>query len=118
MLMAWGRYGRRDDRHELIFSLLYEAMVAREKSFYWPYLRLLPKPEDMDIPLMWSDDEIDARLGPSVLQLSAKSYKEKAMRDFETMEKIDLVSDFFKRVGVSFAEYRWAYAILDSRSIW
>lgn len=125
------KYGNRDNFHELLFFLLYEYFSGGKDSFFWPYLSLLPKPEDMDIPLLWnSDDEIDKKLGPSSLKSSVETYRTAVRTTFEKITRIGIVRNFFGldapsddgEIGgasiLTFERYRWATAILDSRSIW
>lgn len=111
-------YRTRDDFHELLFFLLHETFVLRERSFYWPYLHLLPTPKDLDIPILWSAADLKSRLHVSALHDAAIEYQESVQRKFHFIRNITLVRDFFGDDILSFENYRWATAILDSRSIW
>lgn len=64
------RFFRRDDFHELMLYLIYQCFVKGSESKYWPYLRLLPSPAEMDRPLFWSREQVDSRLGPSFVKES------------------------------------------------
>jgi hypothetical protein len=64
------KFHRRDDFHELLLYLMYQCFVVGSESKYWPYLRLLPSPAEMDRPLFWSKEQVDARLGPSFVKES------------------------------------------------
>ena len=125
------KYGNRDNFHELLFFLIYEYFSGGIDSFYWPYLALLPGPQDMNIPLMWnSDDDVETNLSPSVVKFSVENYRATVRKSFEKISKISLIRKFFGldapsddgTIGgasvLTFENYRWATAILDSRSIW
>lgn len=114
----FSRYKSRDDFHELMFFLIQEYFVIKEKSFYWPYLSLLPTKNDLDIPLFWSPEEVDQRLAPSQLKSVIINYQEKTRLMYEAILKIDLIASFFTKDTLSYDNYLWATAILDSRSIW
>jgi hypothetical protein len=113
----------KDAFHELLFFLIHEYFVLGSRSFFWPYLSLLPVPAEMPIPVMWEqDDDVHSRLGPSVIAASVSSYRSSIRRLFDSISRIDLVKNFFQagteRDVFNFDNYRWATAILDSRSIW
>lgn len=114
-----------DDFHELLVSLLYEYHVLREKSVYWPYLSLLPRVDELDVPLMWSPEKTETLLKSSTLYDTVVNYQAQVSRKFSMVSKVDLVTDLFtsfkgdvKENIFTFANYRWATVIIDSRSIW
>ena len=114
--------GARDDFHELLFLLLHEMFITRQRSQYWPYLALLPTTKEMDIPLLWkSDEDVKIRLGPSHIVRSIIDYRNKTRNAFASLSRISILDTFFKSLKSnpwSWANYQWAVAILDSRSIW
>lgn len=116
------KYKRRDAFHELIFFLMYERFVKAEKSYFWPYLQLLPEVNQLDLPLQWTEDQIIARLGPSDLRFNVMEYKDKVASYFKIVSSAEIVSIFFSSNSVngvfSLERYIWATSILDSRSIW
>lgn len=114
------KYGpnSRDDFHELLFLLVNEYVRLGDTSFFWPYLSLLPTPADQGIvPTTWTSDEIATRLKPSHLKDSLMEYQARNRRTYDSIVKIDIIKEFFKE-DLSWERYRWAQAILDSRSIW
>lgn len=134
-------YPKRDDFHELLFFLLHERFVLQEKSFYWPYLSLLPSYEDMEnnafVPLLWAEEDIKTRLGPSDVAGLITDYHIKTRNRFNSIVKMPLIQKFFpNRTSetsatppngdadttvydvFTFRNYQWATVILDSRSIW
>jgi hypothetical protein len=131
-------YPKRDDFHELMFFLLHEMFVMRERSFYWPYLSLLPTYADMEsnafVPLLWAEEDIKTRLGPSDVTGVISDYHAKTRSRFNALVKMKQIQEFFPNssagTGVvntaedkvydvfTFRNYQWATVILDSRSIW
>ena len=61
------KYDTRDDFHELLLFLIHETFVSGTTSPYWPYLHLLPRLEEMENPILWSNATLQQRLGPSHL---------------------------------------------------
>eukprot|EP01038_Epipyxis_sp_PR26KG_P004607 gene4607-6484_t len=113
------KYGdKRDDFHELLFLLINEAFVLQQRSKYWPYIDVLPKFEDMDIPLLWTKAQINQRLDPSYLKEHALDYQAKTFRMYNTLKNNDIIVTFFTPEIFTFRNYQWATAILDSRAIW
>lgn len=113
-----GAYKGRDDLHELLFFLLHERLVRHKESKFWPYLRLLPTPQEMDVPTMWSLDDIRSRLKPSFVANAIEIQKSVIESTYQMIAKVKEPQMFFPPGLLSFTNYRWASVILDSRSIW
>ena len=60
-------YKNSDDFHELLFLLLHEYHVSKESSDFHPYLSVLPLHNELDVPLLWSQEVLYQRLYPSLL---------------------------------------------------
>jgi histone-lysine N-methyltransferase SETD3 len=119
------KYKTRDDFHELLFFLIYETFVQKENSNFWPYLRVLPRVEDVQVPLVWDQDQILRLLSPSFIAPTAVNYRSRALKKFDFLSNLTEVRNFFDSLkdnegGAIFSleRYLWATAILDSRSIW
>jgi hypothetical protein len=112
------KFGRRDDFHELLFVLLYESFVKGRESFYWPYIRTIPSLKDLDVPLVWTEEQIKSRVGPSHLQQGQVEHRAQVLSFYKSISKIDLIANFFPEGVFTEDKYVWATAILDSRSIW
>lgn len=124
------KYKTRDDFHELLLHLLYETFVLGEKSKYWPYLAVLPKVHELDIPLLWaSEQDIVRQLTPSFIAPMAANYRAKTIKKFHFLANLTEIVDFFRPLTKSSPDgsvqeiftlerYLWATAILDSRAIW
>ena len=116
------KYGRRDEFHEIIFFILHEMYVRGESSAFWPYLQLLPTYEEMDIPLTWTTEERYSRLTPSQLANDTEKYARRIDTFYTSILKEKIITDFFdassSNTVFTLQRYKWATAILDSRSIW
>ena len=73
------KYNTRDDFHELLLFLIHEMFIIGESSVYWPYLNLLPQLHELDIPVLWTEEEINNRLKPSKFKQEALLYKQKVL---------------------------------------
>eukprot|EP01041_Mallomonas_annulata_P009302 gene9302-19309_t len=112
------RFNRRDDFHELLFFLIHEKYIRRNESKYWEYIALLPESHELDIPLFWTAEQRIHRLFPSLILREVESYAARVDLFYKSGMAIDLISSFFSNKVLSLEHYSWAYAILDSRSIW
>mgnify|MGYP006076518873 FL=1 len=114
------KFKRGDPFHELLFHLIYERFVLREESFWWPYLSLLPHGKDNMQPIYYSVDALK-RLEGSMLHAQVLAQKEKVSKSYKSVKRVvfDTI-EFFKTHAEAFSyeNYKWAHAILDSRSIW
>ena len=111
-------YKNQDDLHELMFFLLHERLVRHKNSKFWPYLRLLPTPKELDVPTTWSYQEIHNRLHPSFLALAVETQKNVTANTFKGISTVKEVKNFFPPGFLTFENYEWASVIMDSRSIW
>ena len=111
-------YKNQDDLHELMFFLLHERLVRHKNSKFWPYLRLLPTPRELDVPTTWSFQEIHSRLQPSFLALAVEIQKNVTANTFKGISTVKEVKNFFPPGFLTFENYEWASVIMDSRSIW
>jgi histone-lysine N-methyltransferase SETD3 len=113
------KYRVRDDFHELLLFVMYQYFMIREKSFFWPYLTLLPTAAELDIPTLWSRDIISSRLSSSQIKAQILAYVDKTEKMYIKLTEIELITSFFKDKDIfSLQNYKWLSAILDSRSIW
>ena len=114
------KFRRGDAFHELLIHLVYERFVLVEKSFWWPYLSLIPHGEEMMQPVWYSDDALK-RLEGSTLRALVVAQKKKVAASYKAVKKavFDAFPFFAEHAAAyTFANYKWAHAILDSRSIW
>lgn len=112
------KFKRRDEFHELLFFLLQETFITKEKSFFWPYLQLLPTVSELDIPLFWTPEERKDRLSPSHILPDSEEYASRILRFYQSGLRVDLIASFFPKDVLTYENYAWAHAILDSRAIW
>ena len=111
-------YKQKDDFHELLFFLLHERLIRHKYSKYWPYIRLLPIPGETDPPTGWSITEIRERLKPSFIATVAEAHRNRTEGTYGHIKKVKEISAFFPENVLTFENYQWAAAVLDSRSIW
>ncbi len=113
-------YKNSDDFHELLFLLLHEYHVSKESSDFYPYLSVLPIQRELDVPLLWSQEELYQRLFPSVLFNNTLEYVERTRRTFQAINNISVIREYFTEYSDVLTEsnYFWGTVILDSRSIW
>ena len=112
------KYNARDDFHELLLFLVYETFVSGPSSPYWPYLFLLPKLSELDIPILWPNNSLSDRLGPSHILPEVVRYRRSIQKRFQSFKDISVVSNYFPAGIFTWDVYLWATVVLDSRSIW
>ena len=110
--------GPPDNFHKLLMYLLYQRFIVGPNSIFWPYLRLLPPPERMDIPGMWSVETIESRIYPSAMMKPLIKENKDTLRTFHSILNITEVLLFFPPEVFTFENYNWAKMIINSRSIW
>ncbi len=113
--------GRRDDFHELLISLIYETFINYKSSKYYPYLHLLPRLSELDVPILWDPNVYKKRLSTSHILPMIANYQYSVDKKFEFFDQIPEIHQYFTEkwnFPLTKDVYRWANAILDSRSIW
>eukprot|EP01029_Cantina_marsupialis_P016869 TRINITY_DN378267_c0_g1_i1.p1 TRINITY_DN378267_c0_g1~~TRINITY_DN378267_c0_g1_i1.p1 ORF type:complete len:841 (+),score=238.25 TRINITY_DN378267_c0_g1_i1:47-2569(+) len=103
---------------KLTLFLLYEYFV-NDQSVFKPYLEIIPSPFEMEGTLFYEEDDYNMLEG-SVIQDNMRIYQKSVKRDFEAFKKriLSEVPDIFPKEIVTWENFAWANAILDSRSIW
>ena len=116
------RYKSSDEFHELLLYLLYHTFILKEKSYYYPYLRLLPRISELGTPILWEEELIRDRLTPSAIVEVAIEERKRIRKTYELITQIDLIHAFFSNFSevevFTLENYLWANSILNSRSIW
>jgi len=109
---------RNDDFHTLLFFLMHERFNAKESSFWWPYLALLPTLDEYKgyHPTFMSETKLSGLDGSGVKGRILNN-QNKAKKAFESVSNDPSVVE---ALGAAWTEdnYMWATTILDSRSIW
>lgn len=122
----YNKFNQRDDFHELLLTLIYEKFIRQEDSFYSPYLDVLPKKINLDIPLYWSQEFLDQEFTGSDVRDNIRKYQKEVEIKFNSLNRNEIITNFFsdeaKQKNIenpfTYENYLWATAILDSRSIW
>lgn len=110
--------GPPDNFHKLLMYLMYQRFILGPNSKYWPYLRLLPSPERLDVPGMWPVETIESRIYPSAMMKPLIKENKDTLRTFSSIVNITEVLLFFPPEVFTFENYNWAKMIINSRSIW
>ena len=97
----------------LVTYLLFEKQKA-EKSFWWPYITLLPKSFDWLID--WSKEEYLELQDATLIQDLKDEIKELFFISNILHECLVKYEEHFKEEGVSVEEIRWAYGVVYSRA--
>lgn len=119
---------READFFVLLFHLMYEYEVLGDKSFYWPYLRLLPQLWEIKPPCEYDESEMKLLEGSDV-HSSIMRYRNEVQRHWRIVRGEgdngfgDEVAKLFNNKvngsgGLSEETFRWAHYVLNSRSIW
>jgi histone-lysine N-methyltransferase SETD3 len=116
-LLARGKE-QKDDFHTLLFFLMHERFVQKDKSFWWPYLTLLPTIKDYteNNPFFFSEEKLDHLLGSPILKKVGEN-RERSEKTFESISTDPAVKLAFGDAWNK-DNFMWATTILDSRSIW
>ncbi|CEG38301.1 histone-lysine n-methyltransferase setd3 isoform a [Plasmopara halstedii] len=108
-------YPQLPDDEILALHLMHERSKAF-KSFYAPFIASLPT--TFDLPLLWSESELDELKGSNV-SLLTRLMKERLKRDFKSIHVaiIDEFSYLFSTLPtLSFDDYTWAMIVIWSRA--
>lgn len=113
------KFKQGDDYHQMLFHLMYEKFVRKETSQWAPYLDSLPSAAQTHFPIFWSSEEL-SELQNSASRESIAQYQIGARRKYDglSMNIFPMFPAVFTFPEFSFENYRWATAIMDSRSIW
>ena len=92
----------------------------KEKSFWFPYISLLPTVDDLkdSSPLFLSQDKLEL-LAVSDLRSSIIRYQRKVADEYHLFfNDIGIVNSLVRDTKLDFDKFKWAYSIIDTRSIW
>ncbi|KAM0425197.1 hypothetical protein ACHAPT_009514 [Fusarium lateritium] len=100
--------------------LLIKHHLLGDESFWAPYLRALPQPEDEDswsLPAFWPDDDVELFDGTNI-EISVARIKANVKREFKAALEILVAEDWEPELRRGFTPvlYQWAYSIFSSRS--
>jgi hypothetical protein len=107
-----------DDTDPLLMLLVYEAFVRREEGKWWPYIQLLPGPQEIRNSLLWPEEALELLQGSS-LHWAVEGYRGTIMANFEAKwAENQILTEAFGDNFMTKERFFWASAILDTRSIW
>jgi len=101
--------------------LIYERNVVGEKSFWKPYLDVLPPVEEVNPTFTWSDEDL-AFLDGSPVIAATRSLQAKLKREYDALIGGDrgLIARFpskFPAEAFTYENWVWAFTMLFSRAI-
>jgi len=64
--------------------LVHERYVVGEKSFWWPYIQILPETDEVNPSFTWSDDELALLEGSPGIK-ATRSMQTKLRTEYETL---------------------------------
>jgi hypothetical protein len=102
-------------------QLIHEKYVMGEKSFYKPYVDVLPEVNEVNPTFTWSDDDL-AFLDGSPVIAATQSMQMKLKNEFNLLladegKLCDQHPDIFPREHFTFDNWEWAFTNLFSRAI-
>jgi len=101
--------------------LIYEKFVMGEKSFWKPYLDVLPDVNEVNPTFTWPDEDLDFLAGSPVIAVT-KSLQMKLKREYDDLlgGENGLISKFPERFPAekfTYENWEWAFTMLFSRAI-
>ncbi|QLQ78387.1 hypothetical protein HG537_0A06340 [Torulaspora globosa] len=100
----------------LIVCLLYEMKVVREGSLWWAYFQVLPRPDEINSLMYWSDEQLEG-LKPSLIvqRVGVVEAKEMYQRVLEYVKQFgSSVSD--ELGNVSWSDFVYVASVIMSHS--
>lgn len=102
-------------RTPMAIWLLYEMNLG-ESSFFYPWLRLLPK--KLNLPILWTQEELSELKGTSIYDRVLKDL-DWLIEDYERVFPNTLFknhNDLFKKENYTLDSYLWAWGTIWSRN--
>jgi len=101
--------------------LIHERHVLGEKSFWKPYIDVLPETEEVNPTFTWSDDDL-AFLNGSPVIAATKSLQMKLRREYDSLlggedGLCNRFPDRFPKEHYTYENWIWAFTMLFSRAI-
>jgi len=102
-------------------QLIHEKYVLGEKSFYAPYMGVLPEVEEVNPTFTWKDEDL-AFLEGSPVVAATRSLQMKLRREYDALlggedGLIAKLPDRFPKEHFTFENWEWAFTMLFSRAI-
>jgi hypothetical protein len=102
-------------------QLIHEKYVLGDKSFYKPYMDVLPEVNEVNPTFAWPDEDL-AFLDGSPVIAATKSLQMKLQREFEALlggpdGLIQKFPDRFPAEHFTYQNWEWAFIMLFSRAI-
>jgi hypothetical protein len=96
--------------------LTHERFVAQRKSFFHPYIQLIPS--EHDVPEFYSNDDL-ALLKGTLIPSKVQSQRRRHREDYNALvAALRSEQSVFPLHTFSYENYAWAQGILNTRMIW
>lgn len=102
-------------------QLIHERYVLGEKSFWKPYIDVLPETEEVNPTFTWSDEDLSFLNGSPIIA-ATKSLQMKLQREYDALlggedGLINKYPDRFPKEHFTYENWVWAFTMLFSRAI-
>jgi hypothetical protein len=102
-------------------QLIHEKYVMKEKSFYKPYMDVLPEVNEVNPTFAWPDEDLDFLSGSPVIA-ATKSLQMKLQREYDALlggpeGLMQKFPDRFPTEHFTYENWEWAFIMLFSRAI-
>mmetsp|Transcript_28836 Transcript_28836/g.44826 ORF Transcript_28836/g.44826 Transcript_28836/m.44826 type:complete len:594 (-) Transcript_28836:23-1804(-) len=102
-------------------QLIHETYVLGEKSFWKPYIDILPTVEEVNPTFTWPDEDLNFLKGSPVVP-ATKSLQIKLRKEYDALfggegGLCERFPDRFPREAFSYENWVWAFTMLFSRAI-
>lgn len=105
-----------EDPNIIGYFFLVQQYLLGSKSFWWPYIQLLPQPdqpEKLGIPILWSEEDFEFLAGTNA---EPPVRQRRRMWQDEWKKGFELLPNHSERENYTYDLYQWAAAIFGSRS--
>lgn len=100
------------------FNNSYEKFI-NPHSKWRPYLDILPQPDELEFPFYYTDDQLK-EIKETLIYTPIYNYKQDIMLRYQDFQELifSVYPQYFPPDVYTWENFKWATAILDSRSIW
>lgn len=103
----------------IALQLIYEKFVAKEDSFWAPYIAVLPSTDEIGASFAWDRQELDTLLAGSPLRNMSYYLQDQIKAEFTNIQEtiMSKFPDTFPEDAFVYENYVWAYSVLFSRAV-
>mmetsp|Transcript_7694 Transcript_7694/g.8472 ORF Transcript_7694/g.8472 Transcript_7694/m.8472 type:complete len:614 (+) Transcript_7694:67-1908(+) len=102
-------------------QLIHEKFVLKDKSFFVPYINVLPQVDEVNPTFTWSEDDLQALKGSPVIA-ATQSMQMKLKREYDDLlaapgKLCETHPNLFPKEHFTYENWVWAFTMLFSRAI-